>query len=110
MSDLTAGRFLQNALHCAGIAAHSDGDGGSDYIAVRVGDHGVIRIGGVIDRAKENEIHYHPSEHQGWAAVYNPDTEDDDSSFTEFYQSTNRDLAQDTAHVVKAIQNIIAGR
>ncbi|MFB7835998.1 hypothetical protein [Streptomyces sp. NPDC056056] len=110
MPNPTAGRFLQNALHRAGIATHSDGDSGSDYIAVPVGDHGIIRIGGAIGRAKENEIHYRPSEHQGWGAVYYHDTEYDDSNFTEFYQSTNRDLTQDTAHIVKAIQSIIAGR
>ncbi|MFE0778962.1 hypothetical protein [Streptomyces sp. NPDC058861] len=110
MPHPTAGRFLQNALHRAGITARPDGDSGSDYIAVPVGDHGVIRIGGVTGRAKENEIHYHPSEHQGWGAVYHPDTRNDDSHFTEFYQSTNPALVQDTAHVVKAVQNIITGR
>ncbi|MFI0813650.1 hypothetical protein [Streptomyces echinatus] len=110
MPTPTAGRFLHNALSRAGITARPDGDSGSDYIAIPVGDHGIIRIGGVIGRAKENEIHYRPSEHQGWGAVYYPDTKNDDGNFTEFYQSTNPDLAQDTAHVVKAVQNIIAGR
>ncbi|MFE1783855.1 hypothetical protein ACFW9F_15015 [Streptomyces sp. NPDC059506] len=106
----SAGRFLQNALHRAGIPARPDGDSGSDYIAIPVGAHGIIMIGGAIGRAKENEIHYRPSEHQGWGAVYYPDTKNDDGNFTEFYQSTNPNLAQDTAHVVKAVQDTIAGR
>ncbi|MFH8257898.1 hypothetical protein [Streptomyces roseolus] len=110
MPNPTAGQFLQNALSRAGITARPDGDSGSDYIAVRVGDHGIIKIGGSIDQAKENEIHYRPSEHQGWGATYYPDTTNEDGSFTEIYQSTNPDLAQDTAHVVTAVQNIIAGR
>ncbi|MFD6470522.1 hypothetical protein [Streptomyces goshikiensis] len=110
MPNPTAGRYLQNALHRAGVIARSDGDSGSDYIAVRVGDHGVIKIGGAIGRARENEIYYRPTEHQGWGAIYYPDTKNDDGNLTQFYQSTNPNLAQDTAHVVKAVQNIIAGR
>ncbi|MEU6293071.1 hypothetical protein [Streptomyces sp. NPDC046988] len=110
MPTPTAGRFLQNALHRAGIPARPDGDSGSDYIAIPVGAHGIIMISGVSGRAKENEIHYRPSEHQGWGAVHYPDTNNDDGNFTEFYQSANTDLAQDTADAVKAVQKIIAGR
>lgn len=51
MPTPTAGRFLQNALSRAGITARPDGDSGSDYIAIPVGDHGIIRIGGVLGRA-----------------------------------------------------------
>ncbi|MFI5867145.1 hypothetical protein [Streptomyces sp. NPDC051546] len=106
----TAGQFLLNALHRAGITARPDGDSGSGYIVIPVGAHGIIMIGGVIGRARENEIHYRPSEHQGWGGVYYPDTKNDDGNFTEFYESANTDLARDTSSVVKAVQKIIAGR
>lgn len=106
----TAGQFLRNALSRAGIPARSDGDSGSSYIAIRVGAHGIIMITGVSGRAKENEIDYRPSEHQGWGAVYYPNTRDDDGRFTDFYRSTNANLAGDTALVVKAVQDLIAGR
>lgn len=110
MPTPSAGQFLQNALSRAGITSHPDGDRGSDYIAVHVGAHGIIMIGGACGRAKENKIHYRPSEHQGWGGVYCPDTENDQGDFTEFYQSTNPDLAQDTADVVNAVRGIIVGR
>ncbi|MFI6282881.1 hypothetical protein [Streptomyces sp. NPDC050988] len=110
MPTPSAGQFLQNALHRAGITSRSDGDGGSSYIAIPVGAHGIIMVTGMTGRAKENETDYRPSEHQGWGAVYYPDTEKDDGNFTEFYQSTNPNLAQDTALVVKAVQDVIAGR
>lgn len=110
MPTLSAGKFLQNALSRAGIRAHADGDSGSSYVAVPVGSHGIIVITGIIGRAKENEIDYRPSEHQGWGAVHYPDTEKDDGNFTEFYRSTNSDLARDTALAVTAVQDVIAGR
>jgi len=110
MPTLSAGQFLQNALRRAGIHCHADGDSGSDYIAIRVGAHGIIMVTGMPGRAKENEIDYLPSEHQGWGAVYYPDTKNDDGNFTEFYRSANSNLAQDTARVVKAVQDVIAGR
>ncbi|MFE9250894.1 hypothetical protein [Streptomyces sp. NPDC007088] len=108
--DATAGQFLRNALSRAGIPARRDGDSGSSYIAIRVGAHGIIMITGVSGRAKENEIDYRPREHQGWGAVYYPNTRDDDGRFTDFYRSTNADLARDTALVVNAVQDLIGRR
>lgn len=105
----SAGQLLQNALSRAGIPTRADGDGGSEYIAISVGAHGLIMIGGVTGRAKENETRYRPSEHEGWEAVYYPDTKNDDGNFSVFYQSSNPDLAQDTIHLVKAVQDTIAG-
>ncbi|WP_331731966.1 hypothetical protein OG613_49110 (plasmid) [Streptomyces sp. NBC_00015] len=106
----SAGQFLQNALNRAGITSRSDGDGASSYIAIPVGAHGIIMVTGMTGRAKENETDYRPIEHQGWGAVYYPDTKADDGDFTEFYRSTTPDLAQDTARVVKAVQDVIAQR
>ncbi|MFF7953911.1 hypothetical protein [Streptomyces griseorubiginosus] len=106
----SAGQFLQNALNRAGITSRSDGDSGSSYIAVPVGARGIIMVTGVRGRAMENETDYRPSEHKGWGAVYYPDTEKDDGNFTEFYESTDSNLAQDTARVVKAVQDVIAAR
>ncbi|MEU5239682.1 hypothetical protein ACH4UR_25525 [Streptomyces lydicus] len=110
MPNPSAGQFLQNALSRAGIGAHADGDGASNYIAVPVGTRGFIMVTGSSGRAKENELDYRPSEHQGWGAVYYPGTQQDASTCTEVYESTNTDLASDTALVVKAVQDVIAGR
>ncbi|MGW6145628.1 hypothetical protein [Streptomyces sp. NPDC055140] len=109
MPTPSAGQFLQNALSRAHITSRPDREGGCRYIAVPVGAHGIIMVTGIVGRAKENEIDYRPSEHQGWGAVYYPDTEKDNGNFTEFYQSTNTDLAQDTTRVVTAVQDVIAG-
>ncbi|MER5615954.1 hypothetical protein [Streptomyces sp. NPDC002215] len=107
MSTPSAGRFLLNALSRAGISAREDGDGASSYIAVPVGAHGLVIISGVSGRARENEINYHPSQHQGWGTVHYPDTKDDDGNFTTFYASADPDLARDTANVIKAVQEVI---
>jgi hypothetical protein len=104
----TAGQFLIDALNSAGITARMDGDGASSFIAVDTDNHGLITISGVSGGAKENEIQYHPSEHQGWGAVHYPysDNNDDDGQFTEIYHSTEPDIAQDTSSVVRAVQGI----
>ncbi|RNG15179.1 hypothetical protein [Streptomyces botrytidirepellens] len=110
MPTPSAGQFLHNALNRAGLTSRSDGDRGSSYIAIPVGAHGVIMVTGMTGRAKENELDYRPIEHQGWGAVYYPNTEEDESHCTEFYQSADSDLVRDTALVVKAVLGVIAGR
>lgn len=109
--DGSAGQFLQNALSGAGVHSRVDGDGTGEYIVVPVGAHGLITITGTSGRAKENELRYRPSEHQGWGAVLHPDVDEKGGGdFTEVYWSASPDLAEDTARVARAVQDVIAGR
>ncbi|MFE3166723.1 hypothetical protein [Streptomyces sp. NPDC059224] len=100
----SAGEFLQSALGRAGVQSHATGDSAGEYIKVPAGTQGLITITGVSGRARENELCYRPNDHQGWGAVI----EQEGADFTEFYQSTSSDLAEDTARVVRAVQEIIA--
>ncbi|MEU6071899.1 hypothetical protein ABZ864_47650 [Streptomyces sp. NPDC047082] len=104
----TAGGFLLQALTKAGITAHPDGDGATHYIEVPYSTNGLIRVTGVSGRARENETDYPPAEHRGWGAIVYPDHVDGDCESTVFYESANRDLTDDTTHLINAIQAVIS--
>ncbi|MER5889690.1 hypothetical protein ABT160_38185 [Streptomyces sp. NPDC001941] len=108
MSASTAVQFLRNACSRAQITTQLYADGASRCVAINVGVNGLILISGAAGGARENEIDYHPREHQGWGAVYYSDCVHGDD-VRDFYQSTDPDLVQDTSRLLAAVQNIIAG-